>query len=279
MNKNVTREPETKLGISSSSLFPLGIKSTFQVAEHLGYDGVEVMITADKKTRDESYIKMLQDKFQIPVLSLHAPTLIATHFVWGTDALNKLKKTAELAQSLNTPTVVVHPPFIYQSTYVESFISTLNSLEEETGVVFAVENMFPWNFKGKTKEMYAPDWGTISEQSNSLTLDFSHAALSGLDTLQFVEQHHGKIKHFHVCDGVGVKTKKRNGTQANKLFDEHLAPGEGTQPILEVFELLNRNSWVGSLVAEVRTGSKMNLDNKMVKLDDTLQYMKKIYNS
>jgi sugar phosphate isomerase/epimerase len=263
-----------KLGLSTSCLFPFGVKSTFQAARELGYDGVEVMITGDKKSRDLEYLKLLQDKFQTPILSIHAPTLIATHFVWGTDAELKLRRTVELAKELQAETVVVHPPFTYQQTYAEGFIPHANNLQEELGVNVAIENMFPWTVKKRSREMYAPSWNTITTEASSLTFDFSHAALSGLDTLTTVKEYQQKIKHFHVCDGFGVKTKKRTGIEKNKLFDEHLLPGEGTQPILDVFKLLKENNWRGHLVAEVRTSSKLGLDSKFERLQKTLEYMK-----
>lgn len=263
------------MGLSTSCLFPLGVKSTFRAAKELGYNGIELMITGDKKTRDIEYLKQLQDTYQLPILSVHAPTLIATHFVWGTDAKAKLRKTAEMSKELGASTVVVHPPFVHQKEYAQTFISNANELGQDLNINLAIENMFPWKVKGKNRAMYAPSWNKISTEANALTFDFSHAALSGIDTLTTVTNHLDTIKHFHICDGVGTKTRKRSGIEKDKLFDEHMLPGEGTQPILEVFKILKENKWEGHLVAEVKTSSNLRLEAKLESLEKTLTYMRK----
>jgi sugar phosphate isomerase/epimerase len=269
------------LGLSTSCMFPLSIKSTFQAAEILGYGGVEVLVTQHAATRNFKILDTYQQHYQIPIVSIHAPTLITTHFVFSTNAEIKLHRTVELAQRLGAETVVVHPPFNYQKVYAQDFLKLVNSLEQETGVNIAVENMFPWRTGGKVREMYAPSWEeiTTSEKINSLTLDFSHAALSGIDTLNEIERNLNKLKHIHFCDGHGLKTMKTGeyktdkvGETKGKVFDEHLIPGSGTQPIRESLEFLSSNNWMGNVVAEINTRKFFSLEKKLPLLAATKDY-------
>ncbi len=46
--------------------------------------------------------------------------------------------------------VVVHPPFIWQRSYASTFTETVYELSERTGIIIAVENMYPWRAPGLT---------------------------------------------------------------------------------------------------------------------------------
>ncbi len=268
------------LGLSTSCLFPLGTKSTFQAAEILGYKSVEIMISQQAVTRDYVELDNFQQQYQIPIISLHAPTLILTHFTMGTHPGGKLRKTAELATKLGAKTVVVHPPFNYQKKYAKEFLELVNSLEQEIGIAIAVENMFPWKAAGRIKEMYLPSWQTITESPlvNNLTYDFSHAALSGLDTLDEIERHMNKIQHVHFCDGHGIKVGKK-GIVKDKIFDEHLIPGLGSQPVKEAIQLLTKSNWNGNVVAEINTRRYTSLDKKLPMLEKTKAFFDSCHNS
>ena len=263
-----------KIGLGTSSVFPLKLEESFHIAKEAGYDGLEIMITNDKQTRDEAYLDSLVQKYQLPVLSFHAPVLILTHFVWGTDPEVKLRKTAELAAKMNSDTVVVHPPFSWQGSYSNNFLNIVDNISSETGVTIGVENMFPWKLKGKQVEAYKPSWTEIVNTTPKITLDFSHAALSGLNSLQLVQEFGEKLHHIHLCDGFGIS----NPGVKDKIFDEHLPPGYGNQPVKETLQVLAENNWTGHVVAEVNTRKQRTKDAKIAILKETVDFARNALN-
>jgi sugar phosphate isomerase/epimerase len=80
------------------------------------------------------------------------------------------------------------------------------------------------------------------------------------------EQWGHRLRHVHLCDG--------SSTEPNDLmFDEHLVPGRGVQPVAEVLGLLARRGFSGSLIAEVTTRScGLDDDQRLELLAETLAF-------
>ena len=174
-----------RMGMGTTCVYPLGLEEAFRTAAELGFDGVEVMVTRDEATQSAASLARLSDRYGIPVLSIHAPVLLLTHFVWGRDPRVKLERSAELAAAVGADTVVVHPPFRWQSDYADGFLGIVRETVAASGVRIAVENMFPWKVAGRSMAAYSPGWNPLPMDCDDVTLDFSHAALSGLDGLEF----------------------------------------------------------------------------------------------
>jgi sugar phosphate isomerase/epimerase len=256
------------IGLGTSSVFPAKLEESFAIAKEAGYDGLEIMITNDKQTRDSNYIKSLVEKYSLPVISFHAPVLLLTHFVWGTDPEVKLQKSAELAAEMDSDTVVVHPPFSWQGKYSVDFLKIVEKISNDTGVHIGVENMFPWRMRGKEVKAYKPSWEEIISVTPKITLDFSHAALAGLDSLAVAENLGDKLHHIHLCDGIG----KSNPEEKDKIFDEHLPPGLGNQPVAKTLTMLAGKSWNGHVVAEINTRKYRGRDAKIAVLKETTDF-------
>jgi sugar phosphate isomerase/epimerase len=258
-----------KVGLSSSALYPSPVSKTFEIASRLGYDGVEVMVTHSQNSRaDERLLDMVQ-KYQIPILSLHAPNLLLTSFVWGRSHHNKMFQTVELAKKLEVETIVVHPPMRTERRHAKYFIDNVIELEQESGLKVAVENMFPWRIKNREARIYSPTWDVITSEVNNLTIDFSHAALSGLNILELATEFKDKIAHIHMCDG------RIHDGSVPRTKDEHMLPGQGEQPIIKTLRFLKNNGWAGNIVAEVNIRNIKNQHGKLKALKDTLDYTRK----
>ena len=258
------------LSLSSSSVNPLKVSASFVLAKRLGYDGVEVMVTPDKNSQTGSFIKALSDKHEIAVTSIHAPTLLACQFVWGTNPEYKLHKTVDLAKEVGATSIVVHPPFA-KNPYAKRFLQVITDLEEDSGLNIAVENMFPWSARSKQFEIYGPSWEETTENVKSLTLDFSHAAAGGLDVIDVAKKHHAQIKVIHLCDGT-VRSKLKG----DPIIDEHLLPGQGQMPIKDVYAILKEVGWQGSTVLEVNTRSKKTILDKIEPLRTSLDFFRSL---
>ncbi|BDZ46094.1 sugar phosphate isomerase/epimerase family protein [Naasia aerilata] len=254
-----------RIGMSTSCVYPWSTERAFSVARRAGFDGVEVMATRDPGTRDARALTRLSDRFELPILSVHAPVLLLTPFVWGRDPRDKLTRSAELAREVGASTVVVHPPFRWQSRYAEEFADHVRATASAFDVTVAVENMFPWTVRGRTVPAYSPGWDPVDLDCDAVTLDFSHAALSGRDGLEMATELGPRLRHIHLCDGPLLD---ENGT----AFDEHLAPGEGSQPIAETLAWLAGAGWDGQIVAEVNTRRLKDEDERVKLLRSTLEF-------
>ena len=125
----------------------------------VGYEAVEVMVGIDALSQQTVAIQQLIDHHEMPVCSIHAPCLLFTQAVWGTEPWGKLERSAEMAAAVGAEVVVVHPPFRWQKDYARDFVNGIAALEESTGIAFAVENMYPWRASAKRRlEMYLPGW-------------------------------------------------------------------------------------------------------------------------
>lgn len=156
---------------------------------------------------------------------------------------------------------MVHPPFRWQRRYAEGFTDQVAALEERSDVLVAVENMFPFladrffgsacrspssgcrrgghpgaGFRRSRRPVDPLDGGHAH-----YTLDLSHTATAGTDALEMAGRMGDGLVHLHLCDGNGAST------------DEHLVPGRGTQPTVEVCEMLAGGGFTGQVVLEVTT--------------------------
>ncbi len=233
--------PAARVALATASVYPESTANAFEIAARLGYDGVEVMVWTDPVSQDPTALRRLSDYHEIPILALHAPCLVITQRVWGTDPWAKLVKAKDVAQELGAQTVVVHPPFRWQREYARQFLGGIQQMREETDVVFAVENMFPLRARGREVTPYAPDWDPTPEDFPHFTLDLSHTSVSQSDALAMRAKMDDRLAHVHIADG--------NGTAR----DEHLVPGRGTQPCAELLEGLAGSGFGGLVVCEVST--------------------------
>ena len=229
------------IALSTASVYPETTATAFEMAVRLGYDAVEVMVGIDETSQDIEQVKHLSEYHEMPVCAVHAPCLLITQRVWGSDPWGKLEISAEMAHAVGADVVVVHPPFRWQRDYARGFVEGIALLEERTGIAFAVENMYPWRASRREMQVYAPHWDPIGFDYANTTLDVSHASTAQEDCLELARQKAPTLRHLHLTDGSG------------SAKDEHLIPGRGNQPVAELLEHLAGEGFDGHLVLEVNT--------------------------
>jgi sugar phosphate isomerase/epimerase len=228
--------------LSTSSVFPEPTAAAFEMAASLGYDAIEVMVWSDAVSQDLGALRGLSAHYGVPVRSVHAPCLMVTQRVWSPDPWERLSRAAALAESLEAPIVVVHPPFAWQREYAKRFPDGLARLSKQhAGVQFAVENMYPVRGVGREFVPYVPGWDPTSADFDAYTLDLSHCAASRSDALEMADTMGSGLAHVHLGDGTG------------RGRDEHLVPGRGTQPCAALLESLASRGYSGSVAIEVAT--------------------------
>jgi sugar phosphate isomerase/epimerase len=254
------RIPGAPVALSSASVYPQPCADAFAYAAALGYDGVEVMVWTDPLSQEAASLQSLVDHYQVPVLAIHAPTLLVTQRVWGREPWEKLHRSCRLALELGARTVVVHPPFRWQREYAAAFIEGVERLSDEYGVRLAVENMYPWRARGRELLAYLPGWDPRPYPYRDVTLDLSHTATAGVDALALARDLGDRLSHLHLADGLG------------SAKDEHLVPGQGNQPCGEVLGLLAERNWAGTVVVEVNTRRARTRDQREADLAEALAF-------
>jgi len=239
----------------------LRTEAAFEYAARLGYDGVELMVWAETASQDVAAVEKMSRAYDVPVLSVHAPCLLISQRVWGANPITKLDRSVRAAEQLGAQTVVVHPPFRWQRRYAEGFSDQVAALEASSDVMVAVENMFPFRADrffgtgqssisrmrkrggtpGVAVSAFAPSYDPLDGNHAHYTLDLSHSATAGTDAMEMAARMGEGLVHLHLCDGSGAST------------DEHLVPGRGTQPTVEICEALAASNFAGHVILEVTT--------------------------
>lgn len=259
--RGVTSAP-AKIALSTVSVYPESPAAAFEIASRLGYDGVEVMVMSDAVSQDPTELRRLSDTYGVPILAVHAPCLLVTQRVWGSDPWGKLVRARQAAELFEASTVVVHPPFRWQRDYARDFVRGLKRMAQDTDIRFAVENMYPWRAASREMAAYSPGWDVRDEDYPHTTLDLSHTAVSGTDGLQMARDFGDSLAHLHLADGSG------------SAKDEHLIPGRGNQACGEVLEYLARRNFDGTVVIEVSTRKAANRAEREADLAEALAYAK-----
>lgn len=271
--------PAIKVGLSTASVYPMKTEAAFEYAAKLGYDGVELMVWGESVSQDIAAVEKLSRRYRVPVLSLHAPCLLISQRVWGANPVLKLARSVRAAERLGAQTVVVHPPFRWQRRYAEGFTEQVSALEKSSEVLVAVENMFPFRADrlfgaGQAEERmrkrgggpgpgfsaFAPSYDPLDGNHAHYTLDLSHTATAGTDAVEMAQRMGSGLVHLHLCDGSGLPA------------DEHLVPGRGTQPVVEVCQMLAAGDFAGHVVLEVSTSSARSTHERETMLAESLQF-------
>ncbi len=249
-----------KVGLSTASVYPENTEAAFRYAAEIGYDGVELMVWAEPASQNIATVREYARRYAMPVLAVHAPCLLISQRVWGADPVAKLERSVRAAETLGAATVVVHPPFRWQRRYAEGFAAQVAELEQDSRVAVAVENMFPMRADtlfgrragsarrlerrggpGLSVTAFSPSYDPTDTGFQHYTLDLSHTATAGMDAMRLAARMGEGLTHLHLADGRGA------------AHDEHLIPGDGTQPCALVCETLARNGFRGQVVIEANT--------------------------
>lgn len=271
------------IALSTASVYPESVEAGFALAAELGYDGVELMVWTDPVSQDAAAAAMLSRKYGVPILAVHAPCLLITQRVWGSDPVARLKRAVDTASAFGARSVVVHPPFRWQRRYAEGFADQVALLEQRSGIVVAVENMFPMRADrffgagkpaaerlarrggtpGRSISAFAPSIDPTDAGHAHYTLDLSHTATAGMDALALAERMGPRLAHLHLADGEGA------------AVDQHLLPGRGSQPCKEVCAMLVASGFDGVAVLEINTQSARTRRDRVAMLAEALAFARR----
>lgn len=216
------------------------LHEAFTLIAGAGFDGVEVMVTKDPDTQEPQRLRALAEEHALAVEAIHAPFLLMTRSVWGSDPVGKIHRAIELAEEIGTPLVVIHPPYRWQPAYRRWLVERLPLLPEETTVKVAVENMFPLRVRGrKVATFHARQAPEDLDGYPHVVLDTSHAAVAGLDLFQTLGRLGGRLAHVHLSNNAG------------KGWDSHLPLDQGVLPLEGFLGSLASEGFAGTISLEL----------------------------
>ncbi len=268
------------IAVSTASVYPESVESGFELAAELGYDGIELMVWTDPVSQEADAVARLSRRYGVPVLAVHAPCLLITQRVWGSDPVARLNRAVDTAAFLGARSVVVHPPFRWQRRYADGFADQVASLEQRSGIVVAVENMFPMRADrffgagqrgaerltrrggtpGPSISAFAPSIDPTAANHAHYTLDLSHTATAGMNAVALATRMGAKLAHLHLADGQGAPV------------DQHLVPGHGTQPCQQVCTTLAASDFDGVAVLEINSQSARTRRDRTAMLAESLAF-------
>jgi sugar phosphate isomerase/epimerase len=250
-----------RIALSTASVYPESTAHAFGWAASLGYDAVEVMVGIDSLSQQTAAVRQLSEHHEMPVSAVHAPCLLFTQRVWGTEPWGKLERSAQMAEAVGADVVVVHPPFRWQRDYAAGFVEGIAALESSTGLAFAVENMYPWRATARRgMEMYLPGWDPSAEAYAHTTIDLSHAAIARSDVVEMASRLADRLTHIHLTDGSG------------SAKDEHLVPGRGVMAADRFLRHLADTGFAGDIVLEINTRRCADRSERETDLVESLEF-------
>ena len=224
---------------SSAAFFARPLSWTFQLAAECGYQGVEVMVTKDPESQDPARIRALAEEFGLTVGALHAPCLLLTRKVWGTDPIGKIDRSVEAAADAGIPVVVVHPPYRWQRAFRRWLIDDLPEPRGANRRRRGRREHVPGPIGGQGRDVPFEPGPRALEGLPHLVLDTSHAAVAKHDPIAVRKLFGERLRHVHLSDNAG------------KGWDSHLPPGEGVLDLDGFLEDLAASGFDGAVSLEV----------------------------
>jgi sugar phosphate isomerase/epimerase len=235
----VNRTPQ--LLFSTAPFFRNQVKDGLRRVAEAGYTSVEVMVNQDPLTQEGHLLGPAIRELGLSVEVIHAPFLLLTRRVFGTDPLGKIYRAVQLAEEVGASLVVIHPPYRWQVRFRRWVERSLAEFSVVTGVNVAVENMFPVKLPGERGvTFHASQQLEDLDRYPYLVLDTSHAAVSDLDIMGLYERYRDKLLHVHLSNNAG------------KGWDSHLpVDAEGVLPLGDFLERLAADRFAGTISLEL----------------------------
>jgi sugar phosphate isomerase/epimerase len=238
----MTASTRPRLIFSTAPFFRQPLRDGLRQIADAGFEAVEIMVTQDPNTQEPRLLNRLVGEFGLRIEAVHAPFLLITRRVFGTDPVTKIHRSVHLAEETGASLVVVHPPYRWQMRYRRWAERDLAEFSARTGVTVAVENMFPVRVTGGDRGLtfHASQEFEDLDSYPYLVLDTSHAAVAGIDIREAFARYRDKLQHVHLSNNAG------------KGWDSHLPVyQEGVLPLGEFLEDLTAGGFAGGVSIEL----------------------------
>jgi sugar phosphate isomerase/epimerase len=271
---------------STGSLYPMDTSICFELAKEAGFDGIEVMCDSRWSTRDPDYLKALANRFNIPVMVLHAPMLHLSRHLPGwnvpTTLFDTMRCTVDLAKAVGAQSIVVHLPMKVGllkiqtptrnmmlpwfrnrdgQTFAGFIENDLETYQSQTDVQICVENLPLVQWLGR--KINAARWNTVDEWSQiapCLTMDTTHWATHGIQPMDAYRAANSRIRHIHLSNYDGR---------------EHRLPHKGDLDLGALLRQVTADGYDGTVCAELHPDALQFQDETALRqnMKDTADFM------
>ena len=230
-----------KIGASTLAGLQENLEDILDFIENLGLEYAELVHQFPYENISEDLLESYNLKYSIhsPFMDVNIASLQEKSRL---NAINQIKNSIDLANSIDAECVVVHPglmPFLARpfedrvyATANESIIE-LGNYGKDLGVCVTIENM-P-TFEGMIYQDMVELDKFLCENEMFMTLDIGHANHVGYPA---EEMYFDSIKHIHAHDNYGDD-------------DSHLALGEGSIDLKHSINTFESKNYDGIYIIEV----------------------------
>ncbi len=247
-----------KLSVSTLALSPKPFEDILSSLEDGGIEYCEVI----NEYPYHQITKDIVDSFNIKI-SVHSPlsdiNIASYNESMQRSSVLQIKKSIDLAASLDPHLVVVHPGHIpilgkkFESKILENSVKSLRECHryaEDNGVMLCIENM-P-DIEGLLFKDVNQLYDVAEELDTHVTLDVGHANNMKFSIKEMLNS--SRIKHIHLSDNDGS-------------FDNHDALGSSGIDFKSLFKELEKIGYQDILVVEVKDSEA---------LSESLNYLKSV---
>lgn len=244
-----------KLLLSTGAFPGFSIENSLSLARDVGAEGVELMLTPRLGRIDPDYIRLLEDRYETPIRSVH--TTLRLRHVSPELAARDIERSARFAANfMQCDVLVVHTPNV-QSLHESPgrcwFDAVTAAVEISRGAQFAVaiENSGRSTAKTPTWAFDHPHrllWLT-EEWDLRITYDTAHADSRNWDLLETLRTLEPRVVNIHLSD-VNRTRNSRFGL-LNAMTRDHQLPGDGDLPLDELIERLASAQYDGAVTLEL----------------------------
>jgi sugar phosphate isomerase/epimerase len=224
---------------STGPLFARPLDWALGVIAEAGYDGAELMITQDPATQEPERVLAAARKEGAPVTVVHGPFLLLTRRVFGTDFVEKARRSLDVASEIGAEVMIVHPPLRWQRDLHRWLVDEAEDEASETGTTLAVENLYPIPLLGRSVRLHRYTEPEHLVPFRHLVLDTSHFGVSEVDICAAWDLLHDRTAHLHVSDNRG------HGR------DSHAPLGHGVLPVASFLARVERSGYRAGITLEL----------------------------
>lgn len=225
---------------STGPLFARPLDWALGVIAEAGYDGAELMVTQDPTSQDADRVEAVCAAEGIRVPVVHGPFLLLTRRVFGTELVEKARRSLELAGGLGADVMIVHPPFRWQRNFHRWLIEDGEDEAAGSGTRVGVENLYPVHVAGRGVRFHRYTEPEHLRPFPHVVLDTSHFGVAGVDINDAYDALRGQAVHLHVSDN-------RGGGR-----DSHAPLGHGRLPLASFLHHVAADpSFAGSITLEL----------------------------
>lgn len=248
----MARMPPT-LAVSTGPLWRLRLDRAFEVVKAAGAEAVEVLVTQSVETQSPNELERLSQRYDLPIVAVHAPQMLLTRSVFSTNPLEKVRRTAEICNALDVQTIVLHPPYVWQPRYALWILHELEDILDAGGPAITMENMYPVHVGNRRLRFHRFGGPGGLQRFRYITLDTSHLAVAEEDIVEAYRALSDKVVHIHLSDNRG------------KGRDSHAPPGRGVLPLEDFIRALD-GAALRSIALEVEPGPNVDTPGELEKL-------------